>query len=319
MFVSWVRHHGRSTGIASALGMDAHFLPESISRRPTPIKYVLAAFWTVRLLRKEDYRALILMLPPTPLLLIGRFFKKRGTHLVADLHTGFFSDPKWSWATGFSLWCMRRSTAVVTNSELARRVEEAGVPTVVLHDILSEATSRKEERNEIDTSSYILCPLSYANDEPVEAILEACALVPEQQFIFTGKAPESVRKNAGKNVSFPGFVDDEEYRVLMRGAVAVLAMTTRDLTMQRAGYEALMVGKPQVTADFKVLREFLGPAAHYVNPTDSEQIAQAVRNIVADLDREEDKVRTVLEQRMHEQRSGIDSLRNRLQYRSVPA
>jgi glycosyltransferase involved in cell wall biosynthesis len=174
-----------------------------------------------------------------------------------------------------------------------------------MHDLL-EATSSSD--GDVVRDGPVLCPLSYANDEPVSSILQAAAECPELTFILTGKASERIKMSAPANVRFSGYVSAGEYRDLVASSLAVVAMTTRDFTMQRAGYEALMAGKPQVTADFPVLREFLGEAALYAVPDSAAQIAAAIREIKADPVHYSDSAFKVLEAAIGEQGRTLSSL-----------
>ncbi|MGW3481985.1 glycosyltransferase [Rhodococcus indonesiensis] len=309
MFISWVDHHGRSADIAQRLGLDAVFLPEDIARQSIPIKYYNAARFTVRVLRDRQPTCILLMLPPTPALLTTYAFKPAGTTLIADLHSGFFNDRKWKWLVRPSLKLLRGSTVVVTNSELARLCRRYGVNPIVLHDPLED---RRASANGI-RGEYVICPLSYHDDEPVEAILHAASILPNIEFRFTGNAPRRIRQNAPSNVVFTGYVSKEDYVTLLDRARLVLALTTRDLTMQRAGYEALMKGKPQVTAHFGVLREFLGEAAVYVDPSDGCSIAGGVEKVFASTDEYRQRTEDLLSRRELEQRESFLLLRKVMQ------
>jgi hypothetical protein len=72
----------------------------------------------------------------------------------------------------------------------------------------------------------------------------------------------------------------DEYRALLSDAAVVLALTTREATMQQAAYEALRVRVPIVCSDTRVLRDALGPSAVIVSHTGAslaEGILEALR------------------------------------------
>jgi hypothetical protein len=77
-----------------------------------------------------------------------------------------------------------------------------------------------------------------------------------------------------------GFLDDAAYDTLLRRARAVLALTTRDATMQRAAYEALERDVPIVCSSSTVLRETLRDAATSCD-NDATSMADAIRVAVA--------------------------------------
>ncbi|WP_157179153.1 glycosyltransferase family protein [Rhodococcus sp. R1101] len=304
--MSWIDFHGRSAGLAEELGVEAVFLPDAIAKKRHVFKYLAAARFTRSVIRDRRPNSVIVMLPPAPLLVVAALSKPRGSKLIADLHTGFFSDPKWSWFSRIGLWMLRKNSAIVTNEPLAVQCRRAGAKAFVLHDILVDRRVGSVERG---AGAYILCPLSYANDEPLDALIEATRRMPDLNFVFTGNAPAWVRQSAPENVSFPGFVSAEEYNRLVRDCLAVVAVTDRDHTMQRAGYEALMEGKPQVTAHFPVLRDFLECAAAYVDPSAPESIVRALMEISNDPQRFIAAANEVLPRRMSEQQHEIKMIR----------
>jgi glycosyltransferase involved in cell wall biosynthesis len=123
---------------------------------------------------------------------------------------------------------------------------------------------------------------TFAEDEPIEAVLEAARAVPEVTVAITGdprKRAERGLPPAPANVTYTGFLDGNgEYLGLLRDADAVMVLTTRDHTLQLAGCEAIAVGTPVITSDWDYLRALFGDAALYVE-NDVEGIAEGLRAI----------------------------------------
>lgn len=305
IFLSWTAQNGRTRDLAADIGAEPFFV-----NRPGAFglvgRYARQFVETYKIVRKAKPASVILMLPPAPALVAVLLSAPKTTRLVFDLHTGFFDDPKWSWAAKLSMRAMRhRGFGIVTNEALQRRCAAVGLASLILHDrIVDRGVVAAPE-------SFVLCPLSYANDEPVAEILQAAERLPEVRWVFTGKAPEGVRASAPGNVEFTGFVDDETFDRLVRTAAGVAALTTRPHTMQRAGYEALMAGTAQVTSDFPELRDFLSDAAVYVEPSGTS-IANGVTEMLA---RREQLIAALVEvrtRRMVEQAEALSDLRARL-------
>ncbi len=313
LFVSWTRANGRTADLAAALDLDPVFIHRP-GRGGLLGRYVRQFRDTRRLLRTAQPERLILMLPPAPLLWAARR-PRGGTRVAVDLHTGFFLDPKWSWALGAQLRRIRRlgAVAVVTNEALRLRCERAGVTAIELHDVLEGAASTPDP----DPGVGLLCPLSYANDEPVLDLLAAARAVPETLWTCTGKAPDAVRAAAPDNVRFTGYISDEEYASLLGRSVGVVALTTRPHTMQRAGYEALCAGIPQLTADFPELRSFYGDAACYATER-STSIASAARALLDSRAALAQRTRELLPVRIAEQQSALGRLRSALTITQSP-
>lgn len=312
LFISWTRANGRTSDLAAALDLEPVFIHRP-GRGGLFGRYARQYRDTRRALREARPEQLVLMLPPAPLLWAVRR-PRSAMRIAVDLHTGFFLDPKWRWALSAQLRRIRRlgAIAVVTNEALRLRCERAGVAAIELHDILGASSVTPEPDSDVG----LLCPLSYANDEPVSEILAAARTVPEIPWTLTGNAPPAVRAAAPENVRFTGYISDEEYASLLGRSVGVVALTTRPHTMQRAGYEALSAGVPQITADFPELRSFYGAAACYATGH-ATSIAQAARTLLASRDEFVLRTRKLLPVRAAEQKSALSHLRSALA--SVPS
>lgn len=304
-FLSWASENGRTTDLARVLRVPTFFVPSN-PRANVILRYAQQSVRTIRFLRTNRPTSLIIMLPPTPLLLICSMWAKRGKTLVADLHTGFFSDPKWRPFAGLGLRLLRKHSSIVTNSDLQARAARAGVRTVVSHDPLENRLPSPRQVHD----EFVLCPVSYANDEPITNILEAARNTPNVEWRLTGRAPVDVQTQAPTNVTFTGFVSDSELVSLYNEASVVVALTTRDFTMQRAGYEALMHGVPQVTSDFPVLRDFVATAGRVINPDDPAALRAAVCDILANLPNWQAAVKEVLAERLADQATKLDNVRD---------
>jgi glycosyltransferase involved in cell wall biosynthesis len=280
--INWVDHHRRSAELAGALGVRPHFIRSD--SHMLPIRYWRQWMLTRRLLAGGP-GAVLVMQPPVLSLACAYLHTKRSTKIIGDLHTGSFRDPRWKWSAPLVLAILkRRGFAVVPNENLAELCRDAGVPVVVSHGYLTafdQEAHRVLPKNVTEDVPFVLVPLAFAYDEPIDEILEAARRTPELTWVLTGKAPKSVLASAPDNVILTGYVSTEEYSGLRATATVVLAATTAEDTMQSAGYEALAAGSPLVTTPTKVLTDYFGDAAVYATPNASsiaEQISQAFEN-----------------------------------------
>ena len=310
IFISWVRFHRRSQGIADALGIDSHYIYSATGGALR--RYASQTRDTARILRQTRPATVILMQPPVSALLVLRVLTLfRKTRIIGDLHSGAFLDPKWRWATGLTLWLLRgRHGAIVTNEPLARIARERSVRTLVLHDLVHPTSANSEASgvvgNEADRP-VVLVPLAYANDEPVKEILAAARQVDNATWVLTGKAPNSVRDQAPPNVRFSGYVTNEEYDSLLHHAAVAVALTTRDYTMQCVGYEAMSAAKPLVTSNTESLREFFGRSAVYAEPT-AAAISSAVQEALRRRTELEDLMTDSRNRQVTEQTKALEEL-----------
>lgn len=303
-FVSWT-DHGRSRDIAEEVDLF-NYVPRSGKKLPLPIKYCVLSWKTWRFLRTRRPQYVFFLQPPAPLLVTAYAYAVAtgGVTLLGDLHSGFFNDRKWSWFTNIGLRLLKRHHVLVTNEPLAEQIGSRVDDVHVLHDVLRPSTRSSGPVKE----PYILLPLSYAADEPLESIMEAARATPEVTWKLTGRAPASLRARAGQNVEFTGFISNNEYEELLKEASAVLALTSRADTMQRAGYEALCANVPLLASDQVVLRQFFVDAAIYTDH-DAVALAGAVKQTLDQGDELRLKSEALLELRMSEQIATLDQLR----------
>jgi glycosyltransferase involved in cell wall biosynthesis len=279
LFVSWIRHHGRSAGLAEALGAEAAFVAVGRlgDRRTAPLRYAVQAARTVALLLRKRPETLYVMAPPTLLVAIavvyGRLFRAR---VVVDAHTGAVLSGDGTPRRSFARWAARASLTLVTNEPLAARLRALGVANVgTLDDPPLPWPAAGEVRDDV------VFPASWWSDEPWEDVVEAARLLPDVPFRVTGRAPAGVAGTTPPNVHLTGWLTDAEYADLLAGAGVVLALTTREYTMQRAGYEALAAHRPLVASDTETLRAYFTRGAVFAG-RGGAVLAEAVRTARAE-------------------------------------
>ena len=130
-------------------------------------------------------------------------------------------------------------------------------------------------------------PASYGEDEPLDAVLDACRQLPNDVHVYVtgnyGKHDPGLPGRAPDNVTFTGFLSEQDYVNLLFSADAVLALTTAESCMLCACYEALAAGKALITSDTSALREYFDRAIFVRNTPES--IARGIREFVDHRDR----------------------------------
>ncbi|MDI6629533.1 MAG: glycosyltransferase [Rhodococcus sp. (in: high G+C Gram-positive bacteria)] len=204
---------------------------------------------------------------------------------------------------------------IVTNKDIAPSAFEEGSKThaVVLHDALAGrpvTKQRSDVRQRVQNAAcprYVLFPASYASDEPISNVIAAATLCPELKWVLTGNPKGNIGSACPPNVEFTGFLQKDEYDQAINEASVVLALTNRDSTMQRAGYEALLAGRPLVASDTSVLKEFHGSSALYTDNT-PEDIRDKVRMAIENEYTLKQKSHVILRERYQEQIAVVESL-----------
>jgi glycosyltransferase involved in cell wall biosynthesis len=193
------------------------------------------------------------------------------------------------------LFTIRRAAlTLVTNAQLADLVTEAGGRAAVLPDRIPSLHPTSPYPRDGDLS--VVVPASYGEDEPLDAVLGACRLLPAGVRVYiTGnyrKHDSGLPARAPGNVTFTGFLSEQDYSDLLFAADAVLALTTAEACMLCACYEALAAGKGLITSDKAVLRDYFDRAIFVQNTPES--IAEGIRKFADGGDRHKADSRIML-------------------------
>lgn len=308
--ISWYAHHRRSSELASDLGVEPYFVYHT--SRNVAIRYMRQWTMTTKILRATSPEVVVVMQPPAvalaPVYLASR---RAGFRIVGDLHSGTFLDRKWRWATSAVMRVLRScGGAIVPNNEIAEMCAQYGVRAFVYQAgaqiVVSDGSAQELDAN-AEHRRTVFAPLTYADDEPIQQIIEAARADRTLTWVLTGRAPQQLRNTAPDNVVFAGFMPRDEYTAALRSAGTVLALTSRDSTLQSAGFEALAAGVPLVTSPTRVLREFFGDAAIY-SSSDSTDIRTSVTRAVSQYEVLSDRMKSLRQNRADEH----DAVRERL-------
>lgn len=233
-----------------------------------PLKYLLQTVRTLIVLIRERPRAVHVQNPPfVSGLVVYLYSRLFGAKYVLHYHSAAFGRV-WDWALPVQRFLARRAaTNIVTNQHWAGVVRGWGGHALVMLDPFLDLPAG--EPFPMGPGFNVAVVSTFAPDEPIEAILEAAARLPQVHFYVTGdkrKKSADFFANAPANVTFTGFLDPyRHYPGLLRAADAVMVLTTRNYTLQLGGCEAVAVGKPLITSDWPYLREVFPKGTVYVS------------------------------------------------------
>jgi len=279
-----------------------------------PLKYLVQAVQSLWILLRHRPRGVLVMAPPVvacfPVWLYCVLFRAR---FAIDAHTGAFLNPRWKRLQLLQRFCSRRAaTTIVTNDYLKEMVERWGAHATIVPDV--PVCFPEPEPVELPPGINITVVASFCPDEPIAEILEAARQVPEVNFHVTGnyrKLNEEAIATAPTNVRFLGFVSHERYTGQLLASDAVIALTTRDHTMQRAAYEAIYLGRPVITSDFPVLRQSFAKGAVHVRPTAAD-IEVGIREMASDDERYIRAAEDLREEKLQAWMVNAEAIRRRL-------
>lgn len=278
----------RSRLLAAALGLEPWFV-HRIRRRgllAAPAKYAHQAAVTVWRLWRVRPRVVFVQSPPSfAAWLAALYATLTGARVVVDAHSDAMLTPYWTRPRRVNRWAARRVAAtLVTNEHFAARLRAWDATALVVPDVPSTfAVGTPPARDE----RFLLTVVNtFAPDEPLAAIVAAVRELPDVDVRVTGslqRAPGWVRDGTPANVTFTGFLPDEDYHALLAGSDAVLCLTTRDHTMQRGACEALHLGTPVITSRWPLLQSYFDEGTVHVT-ADAAAIRDGIERLRADLD-----------------------------------
>jgi glycosyltransferase involved in cell wall biosynthesis len=227
------------------------------SKPYAPFKYVIQSVRTLRLLARERPQAVHVQNPPCfCALVVACYCSLTGTRYVLDHHSAAFL-PVWDTFGMIQRLVVRRAAVnIVTSDHWAGIVRSWGGDAMVMYDAFRELPPGDEV--ELPPGRHAAFVGTFAFDEPLDAVFDAARELPHVQFHVTGDtttAPAGLLERAPANVAFTGFRPYGEYLGLLRAVDVVMALTTRDHTLQGAGCEAVSLGTPLITSEWPYLRE----------------------------------------------------------------
>jgi glycosyltransferase involved in cell wall biosynthesis len=290
--IAWAPYSRRSEMFARELGGPLHCVHYLRFQSPphAPIKYLMQALSTLRRLFSERPGAVHVQNPPFVCgLTVALYCWLTRSRYVVEHHSAAFGHI-WDWARPFQKLVVRRAvTNIVTDAHWEEVVRSWGgrrtpAHALVMHDAFLDLPEGAPFT--VAPGATVAFAGTFADDEPLDAVLGATRLVPDVHFYITGdraKAPPAVVAHPPPNVTFTGFLDvNGEYLGLLRAVDAVMVLTTRDHTLQLAGCEAIAIGTPLITSDWPYLHELFSTAAVYVAPT-AESIRDGVVEVMGRL------------------------------------
>lgn len=307
MFLVWAAPtfgSGRSRLLAKELQMPAPSYLYSNRWKgawTAPLRYVFHGIQTLRLLFQKRPRVVIVQSPPSfAVLFVALYCKLTNSRYIIDAHSDAFQRGIWTRPEWLYDRITRNATlTLVTDNFFRTMIEQKGGRVMVLRDPVVLAPLSPVQRPEQFSVTVVN---TFARDEPLEAVLQAAADLPEVRFSITGKrsrANPDLLRQASSNVVFTDFLPDEAYFQLLRSSHAVMSLTTRDHTLQCGACEALSLQRPIITSNWPLLREYFSRGTVHVDNTPAG-IRQGIESLKQDYNRYEAEVAELRQMRRQE-------------------
>lgn len=246
---SWGKSITRSHSIASELGFsDIHIYPKYSTVWGKFLNYLSAFIKQFILIARNDYDAVVVVAPPVFSLysaVIARLFCKKKFKIIYDCHNGVLRSD-WKYWPFLKFFAQRADVVLCHNNVVKPFVDELyGVDAKILLDPL--VSLENIDLDFMDSSGFIdetkinvLVPVSYADDEPIDEIIQAAfELGNSYNFILTGDYTKKYDMVDEYPVTFTGYISNVLYFKLMKDADAVLCLTSNDAIQMCAMIEAI--------------------------------------------------------------------------------
>lgn len=280
-FIAWARYHRRSELLAGHLGATMHFIHNGRLRKlwQTPVRYLVQAWQTWHVLRRERPDVVFVQNPPIFCVLLAFLYTRRhGAQYVIDSHTGAFLSSKWRWSLGLHRMLSRGAlTTIVHNEAQEEIVKRWGCRYLVLADPVGNYPAG--ERFPFDGQFNAVVVSSFHRDEPLDAVFEAAAQLPEVSFYVTGdytRGASTLLAKRPDNCRLTGYIPYEQYVGLLRGADVVIDLVAANYTLLCGAFEAVSLGTPLITSDWPILRDYFPIGTVHI-PNTVEGICEGVR------------------------------------------
>lgn len=319
LFLIWGFPQGtrRSQFMAQYLGMDVVYvyLTPRQGRLYALLKYPVQAIQTLVVLARRRPQVVFVQNPPIfAALMVYLWGLIAGTKYIIDSHTDALLASWWAWSLPLHRFLSRRAiTTIVTSDYLQQMVASWNAHAFILTDVPVAFSERRQVR--LDETSFNIVVVSTASyDEPIAQVLEAVSELSDIGFYITGNytARQDIVKSAPGNVRFTGYVPDEEFYGLLEAARAVMCLTSENHTIQSGASEALWLGRPIITSDWPLLREYFNKGTLHVDNT-VESICRAVVTIRDNLPAFEADIRVLQKERRCEWQQKAKSLTHLIQ------
>ena len=281
IFVAW-EDHRRTREICSALSIELHVL---IARARGLRRYATLVPRTLALLARHRSYTVIVQNPSLVLSTLCVLVRPvLALRVIMDAHNEAiepFLNPHPVIAR-MARWLQRSCDfVIVTNRFLAATVSRNGGRPIVLPDRIPEpAVGDQGLTIAMRGPCNVVVISTFVRDEPLEAVLDAARrLGDEYQFYVTGnsrKLDPALARAAPGNVTFTGFLSDQQYWSALRQADLIVDLSLMDNCLVCGAYEAVAVGTPLVLSANSATRELFGEVAYFADNSPAS-IAAAVR------------------------------------------
>jgi len=235
---------------------------------------------------------------------LGTWVTMKG-QVIPDLHTAAYTDHFSGMQAILGRWIWKKSPVVLVHNLESKIFLSEKIPDIedklfVLEDALP-GFDQEQIKSKSKSPNCVLIS-RFAPDEPIQEFFDAVSGIMNCHFFITGnqkKAKFDLSPYADKNITFSGFVSDQDYLCLLRSADFITILTKRDMTLLSGGYEALALEKPVILSETQTLMDYFEDSAIYT-PNTVDGIQEAVKMMLDELEKRGKRVQCLKEKKIIE-------------------
>lgn len=280
--IAWAPYQDHVEKYANQLGAQLYNVHYFSFQNPAlaPIKYVPQTLRTWLILMHEHPTAVYILNPPVfAPLVVWAYCVFSGAKILMDTHYSALYGTKWKWLLPVTRFLAKRAIINIVDQERNKRLLNSwNAEAIVLE---------KPPYQEFDTARRdvtrdrfnIVVINTFAEDDPVEIILEAATLCADIDWYILGdpkRARQSLLTRVSKNVTFTGYLLKEDYWNCLFPANAVMALTTREYSLMAGAIDGLSIDKPLILSRQPALEEYFTKGVVFVD-NEARSIARGVR------------------------------------------
>jgi len=314
VWLTWERQR-RNASMASLLGVE---YCELISNKSRLLRYCGLIKRTFGLLRAKRPKLIFYQNPSIVLSIVVVLYKilsLREVVIVGDYHNGGLFPPKGAAIVPFLI--RHTNLVLVSNDNLVETIHRWGGEGVAFPDPLPDIVYAGPDESNARPQVLFIC--SWADDEPINEVINAGMTLPEVDVLITGKVRLDRCPAAGNitdNIKLTGFLPEADFERLLGGVDLIMDLTTRDDCMVCGAYEAVSVGKPVILSDNPVSKRYFERGVLFTNNT-STDIALKIADGLKRISELEQEVGELREKLRHDDLVRADKLAETLDVRLV--
>ncbi len=280
--IVWAAHQNHAEKYARSLNArlyNVHYLRQ---RQPllAPIKYIPQAIKTWLVLARQKPDVVYVMNPPVfAALSVFIYCRLAGVPYVMDTHSPALYSTKWGWSVPLQRFLARFAMVNIVDQERYKRLFESWGARALVLEKPPSTSYREEAKPDVAGRFSITVVNTFASDEPVWPILEAARDLPDVHFYILGeksRAKPSMLSAAPANVTFTGYLYNDDYWNQLRESRAVMVLTEHNYSLLAGAQDGMVIGKPLIVSKKPALLEYFTKGAIFVENT-PESIVEGVK------------------------------------------